>query len=279
VKGRTMPNLIAHLPRVLRVLALCALAVLAGCKTELFTKQTESDANDLTAALLEDGIDAAKATADGGKSWNVSVDEKQVVRALAVLKSKGLPQEKHVTLGDMFKKEGLISTPTEERVRFIHGVTQELSDTLSKIDGVVVAKVHIVLPNNDPMAPQVKPSSASVFVKYRWSANLSALVPSIKNLVSRSVEGLSYENVTVTLVPGSEAPPPILLPEETALWPWLLAAFLPLLLIAAAAGVLFLRPQWLPPRFVPGPLKRFLPAAPADAAAPAEAAPAAAEVT
>jgi type III secretion protein J len=265
--GGTMRN---RFMLALRVLALCALATLAGCKTELFTKQTEADANDLTAALLEEGIDAAKASGDAGKTWNVSVDEKQVVRALAVLKSKGLPQEKHVTLGDMFKKEGLISTPTEERVRFIHGVTQELSDTLSKIDGVVVAKVHIVLPNNDPMAPLVKPSSASVFVKYRWSANLSALVPSIKNLVSRSVEGLSYENVTVTLVPGSEAPAPVAAPDETALWPWLLAAFV-LVLLAAPACVLFLRPQWLPPRFVPGPLKRFLPTPPADAATPAEA--------
>lgn len=241
--------------------ALATLLVLGGCKTDLYTKQTENDANDLVSALLAEGVDATKASGDGGKSWNVTVDEKQVVRALAVLNAKGLPRQKHVTLGDMFKKEGLISTPTEERVRFIHGVTEELSDTLSKIDGVVVAKVHIVLPNNDPMAPQVKPSSASVFVKYRWSANLTALVPSIKNLVARSVEGLSYENVTVTLVPGTDAPPAPPPPESALLWPWVLLALL-VLALGGAAGVLFLRPQWVPPRFVPGPLRRFLPLPP-----------------
>jgi type III secretion protein J len=144
-------------------------------------------------------------------------------------------------------------------VRFIHGVAQELADTLSKIDGVVVARVHIVLPNNDPMATTVKPSSASVFVKYRWEANLTALTPAIKNLVSRSVEGLSYDNVTVTLIPGNEAPrapPP---PPPPVVWPWVALA-LPLLLAGGVGAVAWLRPQWIRPEWLPPPLRRFLPA-------------------
>ena len=227
---------------------LALLLALAGCKKDLYTRLGESDVNDMVAALLESGVDAEKTTSDSGKTWNVSVEETQVVRAVGVLRSKGLPQDKHVTLGEMFKKEGLISTPTEERVRFIHGVSQELSDTLSKIDGVVVAKVHIVLPNNDPMATHVKPSSASVFVKYRWEANLTALAPAIKNLVSRSVEGLSYDNVNVTVVAAAPLAPGVRHAVEKKPGPSLaMMAMLGLL-----GGVLLLlaiamfRPGWRP---------------------------------
>lgn len=217
---------------------------LAGCRAELYTKQSESDANSMVSALLENGVQAEKKSGDGGKTWNVLVEQDRVLQALAVLRAQGLPQDKHANLGEMFKKEGLISTPTEERVRFIHGVSQELSATLSQIDGVLTARVHIVLPHNDPLLPQVKPSSASVFVKYHPQTNLTALTPSIKNLVARSVEGLSYDNVTVTLVPGmpiASTPTP---PPNIALWAGLATGSA--LLLGALVWLIWRRPAWLP---------------------------------
>jgi type III secretion protein J len=242
--GRTRPSGAQWLGRAGRaVLAVCCVLGLVACKTDLYTKQNESDANSMVSALLESGIGADKVSPDG-KTWSVAVDQADVVRSLSVLRAQGLPPDKHVNLGDMFKKEGLISTPTEERVRFIHGVSQELSATLSQIDGVVTARVHIVLPNNDPLATEVKPSSASVFVKYRPQANLTALTPAIKNMVARSVEGLAYDNVSVTLVPGSmvvaAAPPPEARPTA-----WL-GLSLVLLLAGGFVWVLRSRPQWLP---------------------------------
>ena len=251
-----------------KVLAVCLAAGLAACKTELYTKQGEADANGMVSALLENGIRTSKETPDGGKTWSVTVEQDDVVRALAVLRAQGLPQDKHVNLGEMFKKEGLISTPTEERVRFIHGVSQELSSTLTQIDGVVTARVHIVLPNNDPLAPEARPSSASVFVKYRPQANLTALTPAIKNMVARSVEGLSYDNVSVTLVPGTtvaQAPPP----EPGGLGPWIALA-VAVLALGGAGWVVWRRPAWLP-----AGLAQKLPKAADAPAAPPAARPAA----
>ena len=201
-----MPNVApssrtGHIRRA--VLSVCALVMLAGCQMDLHTKAKEVDANEMLGALLAAGLDARKTTPDGGKTWTISIEQAQTVQAIEVLRLNALPRERHESLGDLFKKEGLISSPTEERVRFLFGIEQELAQTISTIDGVMVSRVHIVLPNNDPLATNVKPSSASVFVKHRRENDLAVLVPAIKNLVVHAVEGLAYDQVTVTLVTGN----------------------------------------------------------------------------
>jgi type III secretion protein J len=58
-----------------------------------------------------------------------------------------------------------------------------------------------VLPENDPLRQQLVPSSASVFIRHRASMQMDSLVPQIKMLVANGVAGLSYDKVSVILVP------------------------------------------------------------------------------
>jgi type III secretion protein J len=185
--------------------AVLAIAGLCSCKSELYERLDERDANEMLATLYSAGIHADKSTRDE-KTWSVEVDEHDLANGLRVIAEHGLPREQFANAGELFKKEGLVSTPSEERIRYIYAVSQELSNTLSQIDGVIVARVHPVIPANDPLASQIRPSSASVFIKYRRDTNLESLAPVIKNLVMKSIEGLEYENIALTFVAAQEFP-------------------------------------------------------------------------
>lgn len=188
----------------MRVLvAMLAIGLLCSCKQELHSRVNERDANEILAVLYAAGISAAKRPGEG-QTWSVELDEAELQRALQVLREHGLPRESFASTGEIFKKEGLISTPSEERIRFIYAVSQELANTLTQIDGVVTARVHPVIPANDPLASVIRPSSAAVFIKYRRDANLQAMAPAIRNLVMRGIEGLTYENIALTFVVADE---------------------------------------------------------------------------
>ena len=227
------------LRRVALVFALAGCTLLASCKKELYANLSEQDVNEMTVALLERGVNADKTSADGGKTYTLEVGDGDMVRAMQILSVEGLPHSRFDNLGTLFKKDGLVSTPTEERVRFIYGLSQELSGTLSHIDGVMFARVQIVLPNNDPLAQQVKPSSAAVFIKYRPQADIGALVPQIKNLVVHSVEGLSYDQVSVTAVAAEPVEIAAAAPAQPYPWRWLAVGGIALLAALAAAFLIW----------------------------------------
>lgn len=194
------------LRRVTRTCCLVALLLVAACgKVELYSELREREANEMLALLLRAGIATEKVS---GKAGIVAlhVEARRVPDAMDLLNAAGLPRDRFANMGELFKKEGLISSPSEERVRYIYGMTQELSRTLTGIDGVLSARVHVVLPNNDPADRQTKPASAAVLIRHA-SAGIDAAVPKIKELVVNSIEGLLYERVSVVLVRADEPPP------------------------------------------------------------------------
>ena len=201
--SRPATALTTALTKALTTLA-CVLA-LAGCKTGLYSGLNEGEANEIVAALTAEGIAATKERLEG-VDWQVQVDEGRMNAALAVLREQGLPNSRYTSIGDMFQKQGLVSTPSEERMRYIYAVSQELSQTLRSVDGVVSARVHVVIPANDPLSDKLRPSSAAVFIKHRPDVDLRLLTPAVKDLVAHSIEGLNYDQVSLTLVESRRAP-------------------------------------------------------------------------
>lgn len=180
--------------------ALCL--VLAGCDADLNKGLSENDANEVLAVLLANGIQASKV--DTGKTgFTVTVPSDDVLRAITLLKQTGLPRESPVTIGKVFEKSGIMSSPFEERVRYIYALGESVANTLDQIDGVVTARVHIVLPEAPQLGQPLRPSSASVFIKHQANVDLDFFVPQIRRLVSSAIEGLNYDAVTVILAPAA----------------------------------------------------------------------------
>jgi len=237
---------LGYMGRAFLLLALGLL--LAGCRVDLYSDLSETEANEMMALLLKNNISCDKVAGEE-KTWILQVDEAQTARALDILDAYGHPRQSFASMGELFKKEGLVSSPMEERVRFVYALSQELSHTISRIDGVLAARVHIVLPENNPFAEKIVPSSASVFIKHRLDSNVSTTIPQIKKLVVHSIEGLTYDKVTVVLFEAEEAatkspPPPssvlgIRVAPESRGRLWALMGLLAFLIVAASSGAGF----------------------------------------
>lgn len=177
------------------------LIFLTGCGQQaLYTSVKEKEANEMLSILISNDISCEKVMGIE-EAWNVTVEESEFAEAVKILNEAGYPKENFTSMGEVFKKSGLVSSPLEERVRFIHALSENLSETLTHINGVVTARVHIVLPDNDPYSEKFLPSSASVFITYLPRTNVEEFVKDIKFLVKNSIEGLTYDKVSVTLFP------------------------------------------------------------------------------
>lgn len=245
-------------------LALCLMLVGCGDRVELFRGLTEQDANDVIAELADQHIQADKRIDKEGVS--VLADGSQINRAVRVLDAAGLPRRSRETLGEIFKKEGVISTPLEERARYIYALSQELESTLSQIDGVVVARVHVVLPERIAPGEPVQPASAAVFIKHTAALDTDGVRARIHQMVASSIPGMANEppdskKLAIVFVPAAEFQdhqklvsfgPFLMDSEKVGYWRNLLLGGFIGLVVLIVMLVMWLRPGLR--KHLPGPL-------------------------
>jgi type III secretion protein J len=190
--------------------AAVALAV-AGCSTNILHGVDERSANEATAALERAGIGAEKlpdegAAAGAGATYTIRVAHADGTRALDLLRALGLPRDRRRGFAETYGQPSLIPTPSEERARYVDALAGEIERTLESADGVISARVHLVLEESDPLAPDAKPRStarAAVLLKARpGSAPFSDR--DVQKLVAGSVAGLEPANVSVVMTPAAD---------------------------------------------------------------------------
>lgn len=187
-----------------RIIVLLALVFsLVGCEVEMYSGLHEDEANVMLSTLLKHGISASKKAA-GKSGLTLSVESGEMVQALQILHDNGLPRASFRSLGDVFNGQGMIATSSEDQARMAYALSQELSDTFSRIDGVLTARVHVVMGVNDPVNGIKVVPSAAVFLRHTPESPVVNLVPDVRRVTAKAVAGLDYENVTVMLVPVRE---------------------------------------------------------------------------
>ncbi len=176
----------------------CAAALLVGWARKphmamLYSGLTQEDAAKVVDKVRDAGV-KYELTA-GGSTVNVPAEKVYSLRL--TMASAGLPagQAKGYRILDESK---IGTSPFKERINYIRAVEGELATTIRLLEGVSMARVHIVKPEATLFAGQKNAASATVALRTQpgWRltpSNIAAIV----HLVAGSVEGLMPERVVV----------------------------------------------------------------------------------
>ncbi len=127
----------------------------------------------------------------------VKVPSKSVLGLRMKLAQEGLPA--HGVVGwEKFDTQEFTRTEFEQKINKQRAIQGELQRTIMMIEGVVNAKVHIVSPKQSLFLEDKLEPTAAVYLKTKNGAELDKKqIKGIVNLVSRSVEGLKPNSVTI----------------------------------------------------------------------------------
>jgi len=225
----------------------------AACSTSLLHGLDEGSANETIAALERAGIATEKLADEGSTTaFTVRIARHDAGKALDLLRSLGLPRDRRHGFAEVYGQPSLIPTPSEERARYLEALGGEIERTLETADGVVSARVHLVLEENDPLAAEPKPRTAAraaVLLKVRGG---HAPLPQgdVQKLVAGSVPGLDPAAVAVVVTSAPETAETAEGTSMTALGPLRIASgsrpmliagiVVGLALLAVLAGLLLL---------------------------------------
>lgn len=186
----------------MNLLRLLAVVLVAGCNVSVQHGVDEAAANEVVSALERGGLSAQKkpdGEVDGSPRFSIEVAQSEAPAAIELLNARGLPKAAQSGFAQIYGEPSLIPTATEERARFLRALSGEIERTLTSVDGVVGARVHLVLQDRDPLllqeAPPI-PARAAVLLRVD-PQGIGLTDDQVRALVAGSVSGLVPSAVAV----------------------------------------------------------------------------------
>jgi flagellar M-ring protein FliF len=160
----------------------------------LFAQLGEADAANVVEQLKHQKIPYR--LADQGTT--VKVPAGQVYETRLALVSSGLPLSGGVGF-EIFDREGLGASEQSQRIAYQRALQGELARTISALQGVQSARVHLVLPESTMFKRDREEPRAAVSLVLKAGASLSAeQTAGVQRLVAASVSNLDASKVVIT---------------------------------------------------------------------------------
>ena len=139
-----------------------------------------------------------------GDGSTIAISPPEIVHETRLeLAGEGVPKGGVVGL-EIFDAANLGTTTFQEKIKFQRAIQGELERTISSLQAVAGARVHIAQPEKSVFGKHGTNTTASVMLQLEAGSELDQKqIKGISNLVAGSVEGLKPENVTVIDVQGN----------------------------------------------------------------------------
>lgn len=183
-----------------RCLFLLLLLGVTACRERIQHGLDERQANELQTVLSVRGFDARKVPEPGKKpTWAIEVADEQAPHAVRILAELGLPRPAAETGCDVFGGGGLVRTPVEEQVCRVRVLERGIEKTLQTLDGVLTARVHVVMPPTPRPGQSAVPAKASAMLRVEpgHAEKLRQSQEPLKALIAGGVEGLTPDAVAL----------------------------------------------------------------------------------
>lgn len=129
----------------------------------------------------------------------ILVPAKDITVAKMRLTAGGVPRDDGFNYGFLNEQNNLANSQFIENARYLRALENDLAKTISSIEGISGAKVHIAIPQNTVFADESNKVTASVMLNIAPSAmSDKEKIRSVIQLVAGSVPGLDPKDIAIT---------------------------------------------------------------------------------